>query len=44
MVNVMYSTFAIAILWEQINNDTLTFPGEMLQRYIHALVDPSVIV
>jgi len=24
MVNVEYNTFATAILWEQINNDTLT--------------------
>ena len=24
MINVKYSTFATAILWENINNDTLT--------------------
>ena len=43
MVNVKYNTFANAILWDKINDDTLTL-GEMLQRYIRALADPSVIV
>ena len=40
MINVKYTTFATAILWENINNDTLFSSGEMLQWYICAFADP----
>ena len=40
MINVKYNTFTTAILWENINNDTLFSSGEMLQWYICAFADP----
>ena len=40
MINVKYSTFATAILWENINNDTLTLRVKCYKRYIRALADP----
>ena len=44
MVNVEYNTFATAILWETNKQRYPYSLGEMLQRYIRALADPSVIV
>ena len=44
MVNVKYNTFAAAVLWD---TNKWRYPyssGEMLQRYIRALADLSVIV
>ena len=42
MVNVEYNTFATAILWETNKQRYPYSPGEMLQRYIRVLADPSV--
>ena len=44
MVNVKYNTFAAAVLWDTNKWRYPYPPGEMLQRYIRALADPSVIV
>ena len=44
MVNVKYNTFAAAVLWGTSKIRYPYSPGEMLQQYIRALVDPSVIV
>ena len=44
MVNVKYNTFAAAVLWDTNKWRYPYSPGEMLQRYIRALADPSVIV
>ena len=44
MVNVKYNTFAAAVLWD---TNKWRYPyssGEMLQWYIRALADPSVII
>ena len=44
MVNIEYNTFATAVLWD---TNKWRYPyssGEMLQRYIRALADLSVIV
>ena len=40
MINVKYNTFATAILWEKYKSRYPYSPGEMLQWYIRALVDP----
>ena len=44
MINVKYNTFATAILWETNKQRYPYSLGEMLQRYIRALADPSAIV
>ena len=44
MVNVKYNTFAAAVLWDTNKWRYPYSPGEMLQRYIRAVADPSVIV
>ena len=43
-VMIMYQApLSPVMLWNK-NNDTKYSPSEMLQWYIHALADPSVIV
>ena len=44
MINVKYSTFATAILWENINNDTLTLQVKCYNGISVRLRIPSIIV
>ena len=44
MVNVKYNTFAAAVLWDTNKWRYSYSPSEMLQWYIRALVDSSIIV
>ena len=44
MINAKYNTFAIAILWENINNNTLTLQVKCYNDISVRLRIPSVIV
>ena len=44
MINVKYNTFATAILWENINNDTLTLRVKWYDGISMRLRIPSVII
>ena len=44
MINVEYNTFTAAVLWDTNKCRYPYSPGEILQWYIRALADPSVIV